>query len=91
MIDFKEFRKELLADPAVKAEIDRLQPEFEMMRKFIAARKAAGMTQADVARAMGKSQPYVARLESGRANPSIKSIRDYARATGQTITLEIAP
>ena len=75
----------------VKIEYDALAPEFEMVEKFIQARKKAKMSQADVAKAMGKSQPYVARLESGKANPSIKSVRDYAKATGQTIILEIAP
>ena len=48
------------------------------------------MTQADVAKKLGVSQPVIARMESGR-NISIKSITRYATAVGRPIRLEILP
>ena len=36
-----------------------------------AARLDAGLTQAELAERLGASQPVVARLESGRANPRV--------------------
>ena len=42
----------------------------------------AGMTQAEVSRRTGIHRPIVARLESGRHLPSLKSVCRLARATG---------
>jgi len=91
MTDFNTLKKQLLSNEKVKLEYDRLGPEFEIVRKFIMARSKAKMTQEQVAKAMGKSQPYVARLESGKSNPSIETIRQYAKATKQKIVLEVMP
>ena len=45
MTNFKDFLKEQLSDPEVKAEYDALEPEFSIMQAMIDARKAAGLTQ----------------------------------------------
>lgn len=43
---------------------------------------ARGLTQAELAARMGTSQSYVARLESGRAPPSTRTLLKIAQATG---------
>lgn len=47
-----------------------------------AARKAAGVTQADVAETLGISQTTVSAWERGRIEISIGSLIDYAKAIG---------
>lgn len=41
MLKFEDFKRELLADPAVRAEYERLRPQFEREDRRIAARIAA--------------------------------------------------
>jgi transcriptional regulator with XRE-family HTH domain len=49
------------------------------------ARAAAGLTQAEVARRMGTTQPVVARLERPGANPRYATLERALRATGHRL------
>jgi len=91
MTSLKDLETRLLADPAVKAEFDRLAPEFEIAETLIHARQRAGLSQEEVAQRMGTSQSAVARLESGRAMPSSASLARYAAATGSRLRVELLP
>lgn len=46
------------------------------------ARAVAGLTQAELASRIGSSQPTIARWESGRQLPSVRSLLRLAEATG---------
>lgn len=52
------------------------------MANLTAERRRRQLTQTDVARAMGTTQPYVARLESGELDPRIGTFFRYVRAVG---------
>ena len=52
-------------------------------------RSRAGMTQAELALAMGVSQPAIARAESGYRMPTLEFIDRWARATGSQLTLTL--
>ena len=90
MKTFEELKAELLQNPEVRAEYERLRPEFELAETIIAARTAQGLTQAELAARMKTSQSYVARLESGRVLPSMRTWQRLAAATGTRprVTLE---
>jgi DNA-binding transcriptional regulator YiaG len=46
--------EKLLKNPAVKAEVDKLnREEFAILDEILAARKQAGLSQAQIARRMG--------------------------------------
>ena len=45
-------------------------------------RKRRGLTQADMARSIGVSQPYLAQLENGRREGSVSNYRRLARQLG---------
>jgi transcriptional regulator with XRE-family HTH domain len=49
------------------------------------------LTQNDVARRMRTSQQTVARLEGGRANPSVNTLRRFAKATGTRLKIAFEP
>jgi DNA-binding XRE family transcriptional regulator len=55
----------------------------EIALELIKARLHSKMTQQEVASRMGTTQSVVARLESGRTTPSIKTLERYAQATGK--------
>ena len=46
-------------DPEFKAAYDELDTEFALLRQLLAARRKAGLTQADVAAKMGTSEGKV--------------------------------
>jgi transcriptional regulator with XRE-family HTH domain len=52
------------------------------------ARKAAGLTQAELARHLGTTQSAVARLEASGANPRIDTLARALRACGRELALE---
>ena len=82
MKTLKALRAELLADPDTSAEYDAMANEFTMAHELIAARSRAGLTQGEVAERMGTAQSVVARLESGRRVPSMRTVQRYAQAVG---------
>jgi hypothetical protein len=60
---------EWLKNPELRAEYEALEPEFALASALIEARSRAGMTKAQVAKAMGTTQSVIARLEGGRVKP----------------------
>ena len=55
------------------------------------ARTAAGMTQAELARAMGVSQSHVSALEGGGTVPTLRTLAKVARAPHQHLSLDLLP
>ena len=87
MTSFEQLRKQMLANPNVKAEYDRLGPIYEVVGALIDARHEAGLTQAQLAERMGTKQSVIARLEGARRLPSLDMVARYAAATGRRIAL----
>jgi len=52
------------------------------------ARREAGLSQAELARRIGRSQPYVSKLESGEANPTIGAIGRIFACLGRQLVCE---
>jgi ribosome-binding protein aMBF1 (putative translation factor) len=80
---FAKWRK----DPNFMREYDALEEEFALAAALIDARAQAGLSQEDVARRMRTSQPAIARLEGGRSNPSLETLRRFAKATGTKLDI----
>lgn len=53
------------------------------------ARTEAGMTQADLARAMGVSQSHVSALEGGGAVPTVRTLARVAKATRRHLRIDL--
>lgn len=90
-IKFETVEKEMLADPAVRAEYERLRPEFELANELIKARKQARLSQGQVAQRMKTTQSAVARIESGRHPLNMKTVHEYAAAVGSRVSVCLAP
>lgn len=56
-----------------------------------AARKAANLTQKQLAEKMGVSYVNIAQWENGRRNPKIETLQKIADALGYTIKITIEP
>jgi ribosome-binding protein aMBF1 (putative translation factor) len=85
---FARWRK----DPAYRKEYAALAEEFALASAIIRARAKAGLTQEQLAQRMHTTQAVIARLESGRAKPSTRTLERLAAATGMRlrITFEAA-
>lgn len=90
-ISFEVLANEWRKDPEFKAEYDALEEEFALAGALIRARAAADMSQHDLAVHMGTSQPAVARLEGGKSNPSLATLRRYAAAVGAKLVIGFEP
>lgn len=66
----------------------RFTPEYEvMLERLIAKRKAAGLTQQQVADALGKPQSHVSKCESRDREISIIDLLRWCQALGTTLSV----
>lgn len=84
----------MMERPAVRAEHERLNREdFAVLDEILAARREAGLTQAQIAERMGTKAPAIARLESalasGKHSPSLSTLRKYAAALGKRVEVHL--
>jgi ribosome-binding protein aMBF1 (putative translation factor) len=55
------------------------------------ARHRAGVSQAELAKRAGTSQPSIARLEQGHISPTVVSLERIARALGTELVIDFEP
>ena len=91
MKDLKDLKAEQLANPAVRKAYEVHAPKFELARELIGARTKASLTQGDVAARMGTTQSVVARIESGRGTPSMRTVQRFASAVGARAVVRMEP
>lgn len=88
-LTFDDFLKESLKDPEVKAEYDRLGPEYEIIESIIKKRIEKKMSQRQLAKRMGTKQSAISRLESGNYNPSLAFLKKASTALGGKLHVSI--
>ena len=91
MTKFNDYLKQQLKDPAFKEEWEALEPEFSIVQAMIDARKASGLTQKQLSERTGIAQADISKLESGNANPSIKTLQRLAAGMGMKVKVEFLP
>ena len=79
----------MLNDAKTRATYDAVADEFAIARELIAARARAGLSQSEVAQRMGTTQSVVARLESGKRSPSMRTVERFAQAVGGHVVFRI--
>jgi HTH-type transcriptional regulator/antitoxin HipB len=77
-----ELRQDKLASPAASAGYERARRAFELGEQLRALREAQQLSQSELARRMGSTQPAIARLEAGRVAPSLDTLDRAAAALG---------
>jgi len=87
MISFKKVFEKDMQDPEFAKLYEADREEFELVQELIRARKAAKLTQQEVADRMNTSQSQIVRLESGKG--TITSLRRYAKVTGKRVKITL--
>lgn len=90
-IPVEELANEWMKNPEFRAAYDALEEEFALASALIRARGDAGMSQEQVAAAMGTTQAVVARLESGRIKPTTRTLERFAKATHSRLRISFEP
>lgn len=67
------------------------QPAADLAESVIRLRRLRGMSQAELATLVGTKQPAIARLESGRTNPSLSKLVQIAKALDASVGISMAP
>ena len=75
----------------LKKEQERLEFEFSVMQAMIAARKNTGLTQKQLSEKTGITQADISNLESGKANPSLRTLQRLASGMGMKVKIEFQP
>ena len=83
---------QLQADSKLAREVDELVNEMMIEQELVALREKRGLSQRDLATLLGTSQPYVAKLESGRIkNLGLKTLVKCATALDARLTVRLEP
>ena len=85
---FREHLKEQLKDPAFAKEYKALEPEYNIIRQLIHARKEQNLTQKELAEKTGIRQSNISRLESGEYNPTLEFLKKIAVGLGKELHIE---
>lgn len=81
---------ELARDPTFRREVEETLMGMRIEQDLAALRELRGVTQAELARLIGVSQPVIARLESGKAqNIGVRTLVRIATALGGQVHLTI--
>lgn len=76
-------------NPDFPALVEAALNRRELLRALAAERQAAGLTQTEVAAALGTSQAQVARLESGNADAKLSTVSRLAAVLGKRIEFRV--
>jgi len=86
---WSKLRQELLSNPKVKEEYDKLQSTYDIVSGIIGRREELGMTQEDLANKLGVPTSEVAKLESlNNGNYSIKKLQNVADALDSQLRIQ---
>lgn len=86
--DFNQYVQKQLQQPEFKQEYDKLEPEFAMIQALIDARKGMGMTQKELAEKTGIAQGDISKIEHGKVNVSLATLKRLAEGMGKQLKIE---
>ncbi|MFZ1730531.1 MAG: helix-turn-helix transcriptional regulator [Bacteroidota bacterium] len=86
----EEFLNKALKRKGFRTAYNEHDEEYALLRELLMARFMAGMTQEQVAEAMGTTKSAVSRMESiSGHSPSVATLRKYAHAVGGKVEIRI--
>lgn len=87
IVDYEKWHEQQLQDPEFLAELEKLEPGYQIARLRI----KLGLTQSQLAELVGTKQPSIARLENGEGSPSLSFLEKVAEALGVQVKVSLIP
>ena len=78
MITFRDSLNQRLENEKFRKEYEDIQPEMDIIRAIVKARKEQQITQAELSARTGINQGDISRLERGTRNPSLNMLKKLA-------------
>ena len=89
--DIDDCLKRKLQNPEFRAAFDAEDRRIELVLQIIKLREQRGMTQADLAKAIGTRQANVSRLERFDTNLTVGTLEKVAQALGVNLQIDLVP
>lgn len=84
-VRLEEWEAKRLEDPEFRAAVEKLEPAYQVTR----LRLLRNLTQEELAARVGTKQSSIARLESGKSEPSLSFLRRVVEALGGRLEVRI--
>ena len=81
---WSDLKRELGSDPVVAEGYEKARLAYEFGLRVRRRREELSLTQSELARLVGTSQPAIARLEAGGTQPTLETIAALSRALRTT-------
>ncbi|MBQ1868437.1 helix-turn-helix transcriptional regulator [Selenomonas sp.] len=91
MITFRDSLNQRLENEKFRKEYEDIQPEMDIIRAIVKARKEQQITQAELSARTGINQGDISRLERGTRNPSLNMLKKLANGLGMQLKIEFLP
>ena len=91
MITFRDSLSKRLENENFRKEYADIQPEMDIIRAIVKARKEQQITQAELSARTGINQGDISRLERGTRNPSLNMLKKLASGLGMQLKIEFVP
>jgi transcriptional regulator with XRE-family HTH domain len=88
MSDMKSWEKQVLTVPGAAGRVAEIEEELRLAAGLTALREQAGLSQRELARKIGISQPRIAAIERSR-NVTIDVLEQYVSALGGRLELTV--
>ncbi len=90
-IPVESWIKKAQKNTELKEELERQRPWYELQRSIILARKAAGLTQDEIAQAMHTTKSAISRLENSEKMPNLKTLAKFAEVLNCRLEVRLVP
>src|SRR3954447_18730452 len=88
MTDMKKWEKKVLAAPGAAERVAEIEEELRLAAGLTALREQAGLSQRELAKRLGVSQPRIAAIERSR-NVTVDLLKQYVEAVGGRLQLTV--
>ena len=89
MTNYDKYVAKQMKNEEFRKEYEALKPEFDIIQAMIDARQETGLTQKELSEKTGITQGDISKLENGKANPSIKTLKRIAMAMGKQLRISV--
>ncbi len=79
----------LAQDPTLRERVDARLAELRIEQELIKLREAQGLSQSQLAKVLGVSQPAIAKIESGSENLTLRTLLRVVTALGGAVKLQV--
>lgn len=90
-MNLQEMKSEILKNPEVKSEYEKLKPEYDVIKAILDAKKKTNLTQQQLADKIGINRADISKLENGKSNPTIALLQRIAEGMDMTLKVEFVP